>query len=211
MEAFLFDMDGVIVDTQQYHSQALQQVFTEVGISVSLEELSQYAGTKRGASFRGIAARRGLTLPVEQLSARKDVIFNTIIAHTQLQPIEGIPELLAKLQAADIPMAIASSSSDAFIAYIVDCLHIRSFFTALLSGENLPESKPDPAIYQLAARTLGIVPEQCVVLEDAALGVQAAKAAGMYCIGYQNPHSGRQNLSKADEIVASIREIHLTI
>ena len=209
MEAFLFDMDGVIVDTQQYHSRALQQVFTEIGVSVSLAELSQYAGTKRGASFRGIAAQRGLKLPVEQLSARKDVLFNDIIAHTQLQPIEGIPELLAKLQAAGIPMAIASSSSDAFIAYIVDCLHIRSFFDALLSGENLPESKPNPAIYQLTAKTLGVAPEQCVVLEDAALGVQAAKAAGMYCIGYQNPHSGQQDLSHADEIVASIRDIHI--
>ena len=209
MEAFLFDMDGVIVDTQQYHSRALQQVFTEIGVSVSLAELSQYAGTKRGASFRGIAAQRGLKLPVEQLSARKDVLFNDIIAHTQLQPIEGIPELLAKLQAAGIPMAIASSSSDAFIAYIVDCLHIRSFFDALLSGENLPESKPNPAIYQLTAQTLGVAPEQCVVLEDAALGVQAAKAAGMYCIGYQNPHSGQQDLSHADEIVASIRDIHI--
>ncbi len=209
MEAFLFDMDGVIVDTQQYHSRALQQVFTEIGVSVSLAELSQYAGTKRGASFRGIAAQRGLKLPVEQLSARKDVLFNDIIAHTQLQPIEGIPELLAKLQAAGIPMAIASSSSDAFIAYIVDCLHIRSFFDALLSGENLPESKPNPAIYLLTAQTLGVLPEQCVVLEDAALGVQAAKAAGMYCIGYQNPHSGQQDLSHADEIVASIRDIHI--
>ena len=209
MEAFLFDMDGVIVDTQQYHSRAVQQVFTEIGVSVSLAELSQYAGTKRGASFRGIAAQRGLKLPVEQLSARKDVLFNDIIAHTQLQPIEGIPELLAKLQAAGIPMAIASSSSDAFIAYIVDCLHIRSFFDALLSGENLPESKPNPAIYQLTAQTLGVAPEQCVVLEDAALGVQAAKAAGMYCIGYQNPHSGQQDLSHADEIVASIRDIHI--
>ena len=209
MEAFLFDMDGVIVDTQQYHSRALQQVFTEIGVSVSLAELSQYAGTKRGSSFRGIAAQRGLKLLVEQLSARKDVLFNDIIAHTQLQPIEGIPELLAKLQAAGIPMAIASSSSDAFIAYIVDCLHIRSFFDALLSGENLPESKPNPAIYLLTAQTLGVLPEQCVVLEDAALGVQAAKAAGMYCIGYQNPHSGQQDLSHADEIVASIRDIHI--
>ena len=210
MEAFLFDMDGVIVDTQQYHSLALQRVFAEIGIGVSIAELSQYAGTKRGATIRGIAAKRGLQLPVEELNDRKDAVFSDLIAHTQLRPIDGISELLQSLRAARVRTAIASSSSEAFIAYVVDQLGIREAFDALLSGQELPASKPDPAIYLLAARTLQAAPAHCVVLEDAALGVQAAKAAGMYCIGYRNPHSGQQDLSRADAVVDRIRDIDIS-
>ena len=209
MDAFLFDMDGVLVDTQQYHSRALQQVLAAVGLDVSMTELSQYAGTKRGETFVGIAAKRGIMLPVNQLCDRKDEIFAQMIAQADLQPIDGIPALLQQLQTAGVKMAIASSSSESFIAYIVDQLGIRPYFAALLSGEKLPRSKPDPAIYELAAQAVGAAPEHCVVLEDAALGVQAAKAAGTYCIGYVNPHSGQQDLSHADEIVRSIRDIRI--
>ena len=156
------------------------------------------------------AKKRGIEVPVEEISQLKDKLFTEAVEKAELEPIHGIPALLKKLRAMGIPTAIASSSSEEFIAFIVDRLHIRAYFDELLSGQKLPKSKPDPAIYLLAARTLQAAPAHCVVLEDAALGVQAAKAAGMYCIGYRNPHSGQQDLSRADAVVDRIRDIDIS-
>ena len=83
------------------------------------------------------------------------------------------------------------------------------YFQSVLSGADLPKSKPDPAVYLLSAQRLGVEPKDCAVLEDAAAGVAAAKAAGMYCIAYRNPNSGNQDLSRADEVIAKIEEIRV--
>lgn len=207
MKAFIFDMDGVLVDTQAIHSQSTARALQEFGVPCTLEEAVSFAGTKRGVGIASIIKKNHSSADVEMVCQRKDDIFMERIHQMRLEPIEGIPALLKSLHFHGIHTAIASSSTDDFIAYIVDQLQIRSYFEELISGQNLPKSKPDPAVYLLAARRLGVKPRDCVVLEDACLGVQAAKAAGMYCIGYRNLNSGQQDLSKADRIVEHISEI----
>lgn len=96
-----------------------------------------------------------------------------------------------------------------FISFVVDDLGIRECFDLLMSGTNLPESKPNPAIYLQTAAYLRVDPRDCVVLEDAANGARAAKAAGMTCIGFRSPHSPNQDLSVCDFIVDEIPEIRL--
>jgi HAD superfamily hydrolase (TIGR01509 family) len=130
-----------------------------------------------------------------------------MIEKTDLKPIQGIPELLEQLKRDGVLTAIASSSSRDFISLVVDRTGIRQYFDAFISGQELPESKPNPAIYLLAAQTLGVEPSECIVLEDAHLGVEAAKRAGMRCIGYRNPNSGAQDLSKADVVVDRMEKI----
>ena len=206
MKAFIFDMDGVIVDTQGLHSQASLEAMAAFGMESTLEEALEYAGTARGTTYREIAKKRGIEVPVEEISQLKDRLFTEAVEKADLEPIRGIPALLKKLRAMGIPTAIASSSSEEFIAFIVDRLHIRAYFDELLSGQKLPKSKPDPAIYRLAAQALGVRPRDCVVLEDAALGAEAAKAAGMFCIGYRTPSSGNQDLSRADLVVVNIED-----
>lgn len=201
MKAFLFDMDGVLVDTQQIHTLALKKVFDEYGIETTLEELASFAGTKRGTAFRKAAEERGVTLPIEEMCDAKDAVFDAMIEKTDLKPIAGIPEILQALQKKGVRTAIASSSSREFISLVVDRTGIRPYFDAFVSGQELPESKPNPAIYLLAAQTLGVNPAECIVLEDAYLGVEAAKRAGMRCIGYRNLNSGQQDLSRADVVV----------
>lgn len=207
MKAFLFDMDGVLVDTQCLHNIAIQQTFARHGVEVPVEELGCFAGTKRGTAISALLEKYQLDLELEPLCVLKDELLDELVDATELVPIEGIPELLQALQDNNIPAAIASSSSPACIDTIVDRTDIRKYFAKFVSGQLLPKSKPDPAIYLLAAREVGVAPEDCVVLEDAEMGVRAAKAAGMYCIGYRNPSSGNQDLSLADEIVDSIKDI----
>ena len=207
MKAFIFDMDGVLVDTQLIHSQCTAEALHDFGVPCTMEEAVSYAGTKRGVGIASIIEKNHSSADVETVCRHKDDIFMEKIHQMKLEPIAGIPALLKSLRFHGIHTAIASSSPDSFIAYIVDELQIRSYFEELISGQNLPKSKPDPAVYLLAARRLGVKPRDCVVLEDACMGVQAAKAAGMYCIGYRNPNSGEQDLSKADKIVEHISEI----
>jgi len=90
---------------------------------------------------------------------------------------------------------------------VLDSFGIRPYFSSILSGGELPESKPNPAIYLISAERLGIDPADCLVIEDTANGILAAKRAGMYCVAYRNPNSGKQDLSKADEIVDSLLEV----
>ena len=208
-KAFLFDMDGVLVDTQWIHTLALQKVFARYGVETDIDELNCFAGTKRGTAITAMVEKFQLDLDIEKLCDLKDEIFDALIDETELEPIPGIPELLQGLKDRSVPTAIASSSSPEFIGLVVDRVNIRPYFDRFVSGQLLPKSKPDPAIYLLAAKEVGIAPEDCVVLEDAALGVEAAKAAGMYCIGYRNPSSGEQDLSKAGEIVEEITQIDL--
>lgn len=113
-------------------------------------------------------------------------------------------------QSHGLKTAIASSSSDDFIAFVVDDLGIRGHFDLLMSGTNLPESKPNPAIYLQTAAYLRVDPRDCVVVEDAANGARAAKAAGMTCIGFNSPHSPNQDLSICDMLVDRLEEIDLS-
>jgi beta-phosphoglucomutase len=209
MKAFLFDMDGVIVDTEDIHREAEKKILARYGVAATDPELSGYAGTSDLYMYEDIGQKHGVKLPLLEVRQLKDQLFREIIASRDLKPIAGIPKLLAALKALPVRLAIASSSDDDFINYIVDRLQIRSYFDALISGRNLPVSKPDPAIYLLAARTLGLPPSDCVVLEDADSGIQAAKTAGMFCIGYRNPITGCQSLSQADLVVDRIEDIEV--
>ena len=150
----------------------------------------------------------------EQAAKAKVYLFNKIIHEQHVTPIAGSLELIRATnelrQSQGLKTAIASSSSDDFIAFVVDDLGIRGHFDLLMSGTNLPESKPNPAIYLQTAAYLRVDPRDCVVVEDAANGARAAKAAGMTCIGFNSPHSPNQDLSVCDMLVDRLEEIDLS-
>jgi HAD superfamily hydrolase (TIGR01509 family) len=127
----------------------------------------------------------------------------------QLEAITGIPELLLKLQKASIPTAVASSSPMEFIKVIINNLNLNNYFQFLLSGDEVEHGKPAPDIYLTAAKRLDVLPSDCFVLEDSHNGATAAKRAGMTCIGFQNPNSGKQDLSIADVLVNTITQIDI--
>lgn len=213
MQAFIFDMDGVIVDTQGMHTTAATKALNEFGVPAVWEEIQQYAGTANGMAYRESARHHHMEIPLQEVASRKNELFNAMLDEAiesgSLQPIDGIPELLAGLKAKGIPTAIASSSSNAMIRYIVETFRLQDCFSALISARDLPMAKPDPAVYTWTAGYLHVLPKHCVVLEDAHMGVLAAKAAGATCIGFQNPSSGNQDLSQADFIVHKISEIDI--
>lgn len=215
MKAFIYDMDGVIADTEPVHLRAEQRVLQKMGVEgVTLEFLMRYQGMTDLMMFEDMKKLFGFHHSAEQAAEAKVYLFNKIIHEQHVTPIEGSLELIRATnelrQSHGLKTAIASSSSDDFIAFVVDDLGIRDHFDLLMSGTNLPESKPNPAIYLQTAAYLRVDPLDCVVVEDAANGARAAKAAGMTCIGFNSPHSPNQDLSICDMLVDRLEEIDLS-
>lgn len=214
MKAFIYDMDGVIADTELVHMQAEQYVMKKMGVELEVSYFQRYQGMTDIMIFEDLRKQFGVKSAAEKLAKAKAYLFNKILHETHVTPIAGSLELICATnelrRSQGLKTAIASSSSDDFIAFVVDDLGIRDHFDLLMSGTNLPESKPNPAIYLQTAAYLRVDPRDCVVVEDAANGARAAKAAGMTCIGFKSPHSPNQDLSICDRIVDSLESIDLS-
>ncbi|MDD6383113.1 HAD family hydrolase [Mitsuokella sp.] len=212
MKAFIYDMDGVIVDTEPLHMEAIVHVLNKMGVhDVTIKDLLKYQGTTDLLVYEDLKKQKGFSPEPQQAVRAKDYVFKRLLAEKGVQPIEGIVDLIHKtnaLRQQGIKTAIASSSPNEFIHFVVDHLGISDCFDCLVSGTDLPESKPNPAIYLQTAAYLCVDPQECVVLEDSGNGARAAKGAGMTCIGYAAPGS-TQDLSCCDMLVAHIADIDL--
>jgi len=212
MKAFIFDMDGVIVDSEPIHSQTKLATFQHYGLRFDASELVHYMGRTSRALFGDVVRRAKRTdLDVGTMIAYKHALYLDLLRHDEaVQPVAGTREIFRALAAAHIPAALASSAGRVVIDAVLEKFGLAGYFQSVLSGADLPAGKPDPAVYLLSAEKLRVRPADCVVLEDAASGVAAAKAAGMFCIAYRNPHSGAQDLSRADMVVDNIGKIDIT-
>ena len=208
-KAYIFDMDGVIYDSEPIHARAKQQVLAEYGIDISAERLATFVG-RSSRDFYGTMVEENPACGVswQELAKKKHDLYRKLLTEDRsIQAIPGVRELLERIKAAGYLIGLGSSSTMEMINLVLNRFDLKKYFSAVVSGDELPRSKPDPLIFLTVAEKLGVAPTDCVVIEDAGAGVAAAKAAGMYCIGYNNPNSGPQNLSGADMIVGSHYDI----
>ena len=210
MKAFIFDMDGVIVDSEPLHSRVKMETFEHFGLHFDAGELAQYMGRTSADIFSDVLAREHRTdVTAEEIADYKHRRYLELVEEGALTPIDGSLDLIGRLQAAGVPLALATSSWRRVVDAILSDWQLEDVFTSVISGADLPKSKPDPAIYRLSAEALGAPPAACTVLEDTSAGVAAAKGAGMRCIGFRSPHSGVQDLSRADVIVDDLAAIEV--
>ena len=176
-------------------------------------DLEKYMGRTSRAMFTDvIREQQRQDLDVEMVTAYKHQHYLDILAHgDDIGPVAGAVELIRSLHGAGVPLGLATSSNRKVIAIVIERFGLADCFQSVISGNELPASKPDPDIYLRTAKNLGLAPADCVVLEDTYNGVLAAKRAGMRCIGYRNPNSGQQDLRQADKIVDSLRELTLDV
>lgn len=210
MKAVIFDMDGVIIDSEPIHFETDMETMKYLGCNILKEELEKYVGTTNEYMFSDIKKNYNIQKSVEDIINYRAKIIKNKIVQSDLEPIEGIRELLSELQKKNIPAAIASSSPKDFINVVVSKFKLQEYFKYIVSGEEVANGKPAPDVYIETAKKLGVSPKDCTVIEDSKNGVLAAKSAGMRCIGFQNVNSGNQDLSKANIIVKSIAEIKLS-
>lgn len=208
IEAVIFDMDGVLIDSEPLHFEVDEMVLKHLQIDKGKHYLERFVGYTNPAMWKIIKEENQLEQSIEGLIELQMRIKLDYLEKSNYVAIDGVLELLNKIQAKKIPLAIASSSPRIFIEAVIDKIQIARYFTTWISGEEVPESKPAPDVFLGAAAMLNVQPENCIVIEDSKSGTIAAKSAGMTCIGFQNPNSGNQDLSEADFIFDSFSELY---
>ena len=204
----IFDMDGVIVDTEPVHHYAYHQHFKELEIDVSEEMYATFTGNSTRNVYQRIKEAYKLSYDVEMMVDNKRNIFNNAFdLKEDLDMLPGVKDLIADLHSNGIQLILASSSAKVTIERIFKRFSLHQYFTHIVSGEDFEKSKPHPAIFEHAA-SLSVAPkEECIVIEDSTNGVRAAKAAGLYCVGYNSEHSKLQDLSEADVVISHFNEL----
>lgn len=204
VRAVIFDMDGVIVDSEPYSMRALVDELRHHGIDPSEEELRRSYGRKITEDFADFFTRHGVTADLEAAVARKRARYYQLAAGN-LKPFPGVMALIDRLRETGPRLALASSGDGDKVAFSLQALGLDGVFEVIVTGDDITLSKPDPEIYVTTARRLGIDPRDCLAIEDAPNGVCAAKGAGMRCIAVTNSVP-REQLEGADLIVASLAD-----
>ncbi len=204
----IFDMDGVIVDTEPVHRYAYFRHFDELNVLVTDEMFATYTGNSTRNVFQKLKSTFEINYEVEDLIQRKRAIFNDAFdTKEDLYLIEGVENLIKNLHASGFELIVASSASKVTIERVFKRFHLHQYFSHIVSGEDFPKSKPHPAIFEHAASLSKFPKDECIVIEDSWNGIEAAVAAGIFCVGYNSEHSKLQDLSKANVIVNHFDEL----
>ncbi len=202
---FIFDLDGVIVDTAKYHFKAWQSLAKNLQYNFTEQDNEQFKGVSRVRSLElllEMAQYKATEKEKEQWLIDKNTHYLALISHMNSSEIlPGITEILKALKTQQIPVALGSASKNA--QPILEKVGLLSYFDVLVDGNEVTMAKPNPEVFLTAAKGLGVAPEDCVVFEDAQAGVAAAKAAKMTCVGIGDPAI----LFNADHCFASTAEI----
>jgi len=202
--ALIFDLDGLLADTERLHWQAYQMALSESGVQLGEADYVEH-WVRSGKGIADWLAGHGLTLDPHALRLRKARHYLDLLG-SSLRPMEGALEILAAFHGR-LKIALASSSYRDAVDGVLGGLEIGHFFEVIVSGLDVRQVKPAPDIFLKAARDLAVTPEECVVLEDAEKGVLAAHSAGMRCIAVPNEYTRQHDFSRATKICSSLSEV----
>ncbi|WP_102401663.1 HAD family hydrolase [Haloimpatiens massiliensis] len=203
----IWDMDGVIIDSEPVHHKISLATYKKYGINLTDEECMDLIGKSNKDIWSDLKEKYNLKDTVEDLTKQQLLQNVKYYNENGAEPIKGVVELLKELKENGIKTALASSSPMSFINLILDKLQIKEYFDLVLSGENFTKSKPDPQIFLVALDYFKVKPEEAVIIEDSNKGVIAAKRANINCVGFINKNSGNQDLSLADVQVEDLRSL----
>ncbi|MDA3882794.1 MAG: beta-phosphoglucomutase [Bacteroidales bacterium] len=205
LQACIFDMDGVLVSTEKYHFLAWKELAESLGFTIDEVFNEQLKGVSRAVCIDLILQHGGIDVSADEkqhLSDKKNTKYLKYISTISRNDVlPGVVSLLEELRKHGIKTAVGSASKNA--PFLLEKLELTTFFDVLVDGTQISQPKPHPEVFLKGAEKMAVQPQNCIVFEDAQSGVQAAKSAGMYCVGIGNPAI----LSEADMCVNGVYEI----
>jgi beta-phosphoglucomutase len=209
--AIVFDMDGVLVDSNVFHLRKWVDLFRDHGVPFTEEELPRMVlGPPNDVTFRRYL-RADLTAgQIEDLDEELEANFRREIA-PYARAMPGVQRLLDECRAQGLPLAVASAAMTKNVDFLIGALGLRDYFREMLSADDISQPKPDPEIYLKAAHKLGVDPRACAVIEDSFVGIEAAKHAGMKCLAVATTFSPEElhHHGRADSIVPNLDSVSL--
>lgn len=203
--AVLFDMDGVLVDSEKFIAEAACMMFAEKGLEVAPEDFQPFVGTGENRFIGGVAEKYSFPINLDVDKPRVYDIYLDIIKGN-LQPLPGVDSFIKKCRSLDKKIALASSADLRKVeGNLIEIGLSLDSFDAIVTGLDVTRKKPDPELFLLAAKRLNVNPADCLVIEDAVVGVAAAKAAGARCLAITSTFS-QQELNNADYFAKNLAE-----
>jgi beta-phosphoglucomutase len=197
IKGVLFDMDGVLVDSEPFICKAAMMMFEELGVKVQPEDFNPFVGMGENRYIGGVAEKHGIKVDIEQVKARTYAIYAEIVAG-KLSPLAGTHEFIARCRAKGFRLALATSADRVKMEVNLREIGLENTtFNAIVTGLDVVNKKPHPDIYIRAADLIGLSPSECLVVEDAVSGIRAGKAAGARCLGITSSFDSTL-LSEAD-------------
>ncbi len=202
-DAIIFDMDGVLVDSEEYIARAAIQMFREKGLEVKEEDFLPFVGTGEDRYLGGVAEKYGMDLQFPDAKERAYAIYDEI-TRGKLEPLPGVTRFIDRCRKEELKIAVATSADEAKMQINLREIGIpENTFDAVLNGLDVDKKKPNPEIFLKAAEKLGVDIKKCLVVEDAPKGVEAAHRAGAKCLAVMSGFS-REELGEADWIVVDL-------
>jgi beta-phosphoglucomutase family hydrolase len=206
-KTILWDMDGVIVDSNAFHFAAWQETFAKRGVAITKECFTKLCGTRNDFIVGSIMGRELPEGDIKIIIQEKEENFRRK-ATGNIKPFPGVVRLLNAIKKGNFKLGLVSSAPKENIDFVLGELNLEGIFNCIVFGQEVSASKPNPQLYLLAAEKLKVAPKDCLVIEDSPLGVKAAKTAGMKCLAITNTHPW-QKLKEADKVVDSLVSVDL--
>jgi beta-phosphoglucomutase family hydrolase len=207
--AFIFDMDGTIVDNMGYHNKAWQKFFAGRGMTLTLEEIQQRTyGKNNREILRGIFGDQLTDDDVREEGERKETMYRELYQPV-IKPVDGLLEFLEKSKQLNIPLAVATAAGQPNIDFVMNHLNLEAYFDAIVSAENVKRGKPHPDLFLAAAQKLNVAPESCWVFEDALAGLEAAHRAEMKAVAITTTYEAHhfESLPAVKRVIDDFTEV----
>jgi beta-phosphoglucomutase family hydrolase len=208
--AVLFDWDGVVIDSREQHRTSWDLIAERRGLPLPEGHFEKGFGMRNEQIIPDILGWASAPDIVQELAEAKEACYRELIRADRIEPLAGIRTLLERLHAANIPCVIGSSTPRANIECAMEITGIKAYFADVVSGDDVHRGKPDPEVFLLAARKAGRTPEDCVVIEDAHVGIEAGRAGGMKVVAVATTHS-IESLQGADRAVENLETVTLEL
>ncbi|WBX98563.1 HAD family hydrolase [Chryseobacterium gambrini] len=210
LKAVLFDMDGVIVDTEPLHRKAYFKTFNDLGIDVSEELYASFTGASTKRVCDTLIQEFNLKQTYEDIAKTKRDYFKEYFYNDEeFDLISGVRELIQHYYDNGIRLILASSATMTTINMVFEKFELEQYFGGKISGADLKESKPHPEVFLLAAEMANESVENCMVIEDSTNGILASHRANIFCAAYRSPHSKNQDYTLANIVVSDYAELEL--